>query len=629
MLVGVVPFSIMSILDRVHQPSDLDDLSFSELEELCVEIRAFLLDKISRTGGHLSPNLGIVELTVALHRVFDSPADRIFWDVGHQAYVHKLLTGRREGFDRLRAFGGMSGYPARSESPHDFVENSHASTSISYALGNALSGTDGWSVAVIGDGSFTGGQAYEALNHLAVLRPGKLIVVLNDNGRSYAPTVGGMAMLAGLSSLRFDPRYEWAKRVTGRMLRTMPVVGETADELAMRLKEAIKQVLDPSTVFDTLGLKYSGRIDGHDIPLLEETLLRAREFDEPVVVHVVTEKGNGYEPAIADQVDKLHGVSKFDIATGIPLESEIKFTDVAGHAVADAARRDPDLVGISAAMVSSTGLQQMAEEFPHRVIDVGIAEQHAVGLAAGLAMAGKRPVVAMYSSFLQRAIDQVTMDVCLHDLPVTFLIDRAGVTGPDGPSHHGVFDVSMLRGVPNLTIGSPADATELAGMIATATTHDGPVVIRYPKAAATSLPAMPVDPVPIGEWSEISAGEEVLFIANGRMVELCEKAAVNLGQQGVSCGLLNARWIKPIDARLAEWASRYRSIVTVEDGVMAGGFGAAVLEALAGTDQVSKVTILGVPDDFLPFGSADDVLKSIGLDVDGITEHVLGLRPSG
>ena len=405
----------------------------------------------------------------------------------------------------------------------------------------------------------------------------------------------------------------------------MPVVGDTADELAMRFKEAVKQVIEPSTVFDTLGLKYSGRIDGHDIPLIEETLRRAKEFREPVVVHIVTEKGNGYEPAIADDVDKLHGVSTFDIATGQPLKSETKFTDVAGKALAEAARNDPDLVGISAAMVSSTGLQQMSEEFPHRVIDVGIAEQHAVGLAAGLAMAGKRPVVAMYSTFLQRAIDQVTMDVCLHELPVTFLLDRAGVTGPDGASHHGVFDISLLRGIPNLVIGSPSDATELAGMISTAVTHDGPVVVRYPKAAATSLPVMPVDPVPIGTWVELQSGSDVLFIANGRMVEASQKAAGDLEQRGVSCGVLNARWIKPIDPRLSEWAEGYRHIVTVEDGVTHGGFGAAVLEHLAGTPAAARVEIMGVPDRFLPFGSAADILESIGLDPASISAHVLGL----
>lgn len=612
----------MTILDRISDPSDLRSLSTSELEQLSEEIREFLLASISRTGGHLSPNLGIVELTLALHRSFESPEDHIFWDVGHQAYVHKLVTGRQEGFATLRSFDGMSGYPNRSESRHDLVENSHASTSLSYALGQALTDSEHWTVAVIGDGALTGGQAYEALNHIAVARPRRLIVVVNDNGRSYGPTVGGLAMLASIAHLRFDPRYEWAKKTTGRILRGMPLVGETADELAMRFKDAIKQLLEPSTVFDTLGLKYTGRIDGHDIPLMEDTFDRAKSYDEPVVVHIVTEKGNGYQPAIDDDVDKLHGVGKFDLATGHPLTSELKLTDVGGKALAEAARRNPDLVGISAAMISSTGLAEMADEFPDRVLDTGIAEQHAVGLAAGLAMAGKRPVVAIYSSFLQRAIDQITMDVALHRLPVTFLIDRAGVTGPDGPSHHGVFDLTFLRMIPNLVVGAPADAAELCGMLAAALEHDGPVAIRYPKAGASSLPVIPAMPIPIGVWEELTVGEDVLFLATGRMVEHAQKAAATLAQSGVSCGVVNARWIKPLDDRLPNWAAAYRHVICVEDNVVSGGFGAAVMEALAGTGLAGRVHLLGIPDHFLPAGSADEVIRSVGLDPDQIADRV-------
>lgn len=611
----------MSLLDRIEQPSDLRHLSYAELDELSEEIRAFLLDAISQTGGHLSPNLGIVELTVALHRTFDSPRDRIIFDVGHQAYVHKLLTGRKD-FSRLRSLGGLSGYPSREESPHDWVENSHASTSLSYAMGHALADPDYWTVAVIGDGALTGGMAFEALNHIAMAQPRRLLVVLNDNGRSYAPTFGGLAMIANLAHLRFDPRYEWAKKATGRILRGLPIVGDTADELAMRFKEAVKQMIEPSTVFDTLGLKYSGRIDGHDIALIEDTLERAKEFEEPVVVHVVTEKGNGYPPAIADEVDKLHGVGAFDVTTGQPLKSETKLTDVLGTALADAAHRRPDLVGISAAMISSTGLAEMADEYPDRVIDTGIAEQHSVTLAAGLAMAGKRPVVAIYSSFLQRAFDQVVMDVALHDLPVTFLLDRAGVTGPDGPSHHGVFDLTYLRMVPNLVVAAPSDAAELCGMLETALDHDGPIAIRYPKAAASSLPTIPAEPIPIGEWEELTAGEDVLFLAAGRMVEVAQKAAATLTQQGLSCGVVNARWIKPLDSRLADWVGSYRLTVTLEDNVVTGGFGAAVMEQLAGTGLADRVHILGVPDQFLPAGSADDVLASVGLDADSIADRV-------
>jgi len=610
------------ILSRIQSPSDLADLSAAELETLCDEIRAFLLDKISKTGGHLSPNLGIVELTVALHRVFDSPRDRIIWDVGHQAYVHKLLTGRQAGFDRLREFGGLSGYPSRSESEHDFIENSHASTSLSYALGRAMSDDDHWTVAVIGDGALTGGMAYEALSHIAVTRPRRLIVVVNDNGRSYAPTIGGMAMLANLSHLRMDPRYEWAKRTSGRVLRGMPVVGEAADEIATRFKEAVKQILEPSTFFDTLGLKYTGRINGHDLDLLEDTLSRAKGYDEPVVVHVLTEKGNGYRPAIDDHVDKLHGVGKFDVETGSPLTSETKLTDVAGKALADVADRFPDVVSISAAMVSSTGLTEVENRHPDRVIDCGIAEQHAVTLAAGLAMAGRRPFVAMYSSFLQRALDQVTMDVALHGLPVTLLVDRAGVTGPDGPSHHGAFDLTFLRMIPGMVVGAPADAADLCGMIETATTHDGPMAIRYPKAAATSLPTLPAHPIPVGEWAELSSGDDVLFLANGRFVETVQKAASRLSRDGLSVGVVNARWVKPLDARLAEWVAGSRMVVTVEDNVVTGGFGAAVLEELAGSDLVGRVHTFGLPDAFLPFGSADDVLESVALDAASIADRV-------
>jgi 1-deoxy-D-xylulose-5-phosphate synthase len=613
---------VMSLLDDIRQPADLRDLTDEQLALLCEEIRGFLIDKISRTGGHLSPNLGVVELTIALHRVFDSPHDRFIWDVGHQAYVHKLLTGRKDGFDRLRVFDGLSGYPSRSESAHDFVENSHASTSLSYALGHALTNPDYWTVAIIGDGALTGGMAYEALNHIAVARPRRLIVVVNDNGRSYAPTVGGLATLANLAHLRTDPRYEWAKKTTGRVLRGVPVVGEVADELAMRFKEAVKAILEPSTVFDTLGLKYSGRIDGHDLAHLEETLARAKSYDEPVVVHVVTEKGNGYQPAIDDEIEKLHGVGKFDVATGQPLGNELKFTDVVSRAVADAARRRPDLVGISAAMISSTGLVDMADEFPDRVIDTGIAEQHAVGLAAGLAMAGKRPIVALYSSFLQRAFDQLLMDVALHELPVVFLIDRAGVTGPDGPSHHGVFDLSFLRMIPGMTVAVPADADELCGMFEAAINHPGPVAIRYPKAAASSLPQLPAVPVPVGEWSELRQGDDVLLLANGRFVEVAQKVAIDLESHGISCGVVNARWVKPLDPRLADWVARYRKVVTIEDNVLAGGFGAAVLEALAPTGEAHKVRCLGMPDHFLPFGSADDVLRSVGLDRDALVERI-------
>ena len=615
----------MPILETISRPSDLRELTQSQLTVLCGEIRSFILEKVSKTGGHLSPNLGVVELTVALHRVFDSPQDRIIWDVGHQAYVHKLITGRAEGFDTLRHSGGLSGYPSREESEHDFVENSHASTSLSYALGHALAGHPGYTIAVIGDGALTGGMAYEALNHIAVTKPPRLIVVVNDNGRSYAPTVGGLASLARIAHYRFDPRYERTKKALGKMLRGIPLVGETADEMATRLKEAVKQILEPSTVFDALDLKYTGQIDGHDIELLEETFEVAKAYDQPVVIHVVTEKGNGYQPAIEDDMEKLHGVGSFDVETGKALKKELKLTDVAGRALTEAAASRPNVVGISAAMVSTAGLRQMWERFPDRVFDTGIAEQHAVTLAAGLAMAGKKPVVAVYSTFLQRAFDQIVADVALHDLPVVFLVDRAGITGPDGPSHHGVFDLSYLRMVPNLVVGVPADATELCAMIETAVDHDGPIAIRYPKIAAASLPALPVEPLRIGEAELITSGDDVLLIAAGRMVEIAEKVAGDLAEKGVAAGVVNARWVKPLDPRIVQWASGAAHVVTMEDNVLAGGFGAAVMERFADVGLTKPVTSIGVPDHFLPFGSPGDVMEHAGMDADSVLNRVLAI----
>jgi 1-deoxy-D-xylulose-5-phosphate synthase len=615
-----------NLLARLTGPADLRELDQDELTQLAGDIRLFMVDVISRTGGHLSPNLGVVELTLALHRVFDSPIDRIIWDVGHQAYVHKLVTGRRDDFETLRQYGGMTGYPSRAESEHDFVENSHASTSLSYALGMALAkqrvGDDSFTVAVIGDGALTGGMAYEALNHIAVLQPPKLIIVVNDNGRSYAPTVGG---IAALGHLRFDPRYEWTKKTIGRILRSIPAIGEGADELAHRLKESVKQLIEPGTVFDALGLKYSGAIDGHDIDLIEETLEHAKSFDEPSVVHIVTEKGAGYEPALNNEDDKLHGVGAFDVESGQPANSELKLTNVAGQALLHAARDREDLIAISAAMISPTGLTAMAREFPDRVIDTGIAEQHAVTLAAGLAMAGLRPVVAIYSSFLQRAFDQIVTDVAMHDLPVVFMIDRAGITGPDGSSHHGAFDLSYLRMIPNLTIGAPADADELCRMLETAWDFDGPMAVRFPKGAAASVPVLPAEPLEVGVADVVQEGEDVLLLALGSMVEPAVKAAGMLAQQGISCGIINARWVKPLDEHLAQWAEQYPHVVTLEDNVISGGFGAAVLEELSRHGLAGQVSLLGLPDRFLPSGSAADVQTDVKLDPDSIARRVAAI----
>ena len=624
----------MAILETITSPSDLRRLDTVQLAQLAEEVRAFLVEQTSRTGGHLSPNLGVVELTFALHRVFDSPKDAIVWDTGHQAYVHKIVTGRARDFARLRQAGGLSGYPSRKESEHDFVENSHASTSLSYALGIAEARlrkrVDGFVVAVIGDGALTGGMAYEALNQIAHLQPPNLIIVINGNGRSYAPTVGGLAR--HLSQLRVDPRYERIKVEISRLLRDLPLVGSTADQAAYRVKESLKQLLQPSTVFESLGIKYAGVVDGHDEAELEAIFSRAKKLRSPVVVHVVTEKGHGYGPAVDDEIDKLHGVGAFDPLTGQPRSTDLTYTDVFGEALMAAATHRPEVCAITAAMASSTGLLNFAKEFPDRFFDVGICEQHAVTFAAGLAMAGMRPVVCVYSTFLARAFDQTIMDVALHKLPVVFIIDRAGVTGPDGSSHHGVFDLSYLRLIPNLKVAAPADATELCALLETALASDGPVAIRYPKGPVPSTPDLPVEPIPIGRWEELRKGSDAAIFAVGRMVEVAKEAAERLALQGVECTVVNARWIKPMDPRIVDWARRHQVVITVEDNVGSGGFGGAVLEALAPHGLAGRVRPLALPDRFLPQGKAADILKENGLDAAGIAQAtynaIKGVVPS-
>ena len=614
----------MSILETINSPADLRALDQQHLADLAQEVRAFLVEQTSKTGGHLSPNLGVVELTFALHRVFDSPKDAIVWDTGHQAYVHKIVTGRSKDFAKLRQAGGLSGYPSRQESAHDLVENSHASTSLSYALGIAEARLrkriGGHVVAIIGDGALTGGMAYEALNQIAHLQPPNLVIVINDNGRSYAPTVGGLAR--HLSQLRVDPRYERIKDDISKLLRDLPLVGSTADQAAYRVKEGLKQLLQPSTIFESLGIKYAGLVNGHDEAALEVMLSRAKKLREPVVVHVVTEKGRGYGPAVDDEVDKLHGVSAFDPLTGRPRSTEVSYTDVFGEALMTAAARRPEVCAITAAMASSTGLLNFAKEFPDRFFDVGICEQHAVTFAAGLAMAGMHPVVCIYSTFLARAFDQTLMDVAMHKLPVVFVIDRAGVTGPDGSSHHGIFDLSYLRLIPNLKIAAPADATELCALLETALATDGPVAIRYPKGPVPATPDLPVEPLPVGRWEELRKGGDAAIFAVGRMVEVAEEAAARLEMQGVSCTVVNARWIKPVDPRITDWARNHPVVVTVEDNVGTGGFGGAVLEALAPHGLAGRVRTIALPDQFLPQGRASDILKEHGLDAAGVAKSV-------
>jgi 1-deoxy-D-xylulose-5-phosphate synthase len=607
------------LLEEIGGPEDLRGLGPQDLNRLCAEIREFLVGAVSRTGGHLGPNLGVVELSVALHRVFDSPRDALVFDTGHQAYVHKMLTGRLDRFDTLRQHGGLSGYPCRSESPHDIVENSHASTGLSYALALAtarqLTGEPGKVICVIGDGALTGGMAYEALNNIGHLRP-ELIVILNDNGRSYAPTVGGIA--ENLGQLRLSPTYEAAKDATGRTLRHLPLVGDSAYQAAKRVKESLKQLVSTTSLFETLGLKYGGPIDGHDIPALERALRDAAAYRGPVVIHVVTNKGNGYAPAVHDDVDKYHGVSAFNPGDGSFASKAPSWTDLFGEALLEAAEEDPRIVAITAAMASSTGLLGFAERFPDRFFDVGIAEQHAVTFASGLAMKGLRPVVCIYSTFLQRAFDQVTCDASLHRLPVTFVIDRAGITGDDGPSHHGLLDLAYLRCVPGMVVAAPSSPDEMRRMLATALAHDGPFAIRYPRGVAPGTGTAALEPFDSLDAAVRREGRDVALLAVGKMVGAALEAARRLEAEEISATVVDARFVKPLDPRIADIAARHRAVVTAEDGTLMGGFGTAVAELLAEAGISVPLRRLGVPDRFVEHGAQALLLAELGLDADGI-----------
>ena len=612
------------ILDRIGTPANLRSLSDAELHSLADEIRQFLVTTVSKTGGHLGPNLGVVELTLALHRVFDSPKDRILWDTGHQAYVHKLLTRPREGFARLRKLGGMSGYPNRTESEHDFIENSHASTGLSYASGMAEAARRqpdaGRVIVVVGDGALTGGMAYEALNNIGH-RKTPVIIVVNDNGRSYAPTIGGLAQHLAQQLTVLNPSYHRTKSRVDRLLRGVPA-GDKAIEAGRRIKEGLKELVSPRTFFEYLGIKYSGPINGHHIEDIERTLRQVSRLGEPAVVHVITTKGRGYGPAEEDEIDHLHGVSAFDVLTARPLSRRISYTDIFGEALVEEAEREPRLVAITAAMGSSAGLGPFAERFPDRFYDVGIAEQHAVTFAAGLAMAGLRPVVAIYSTFLQRALDQVMMDVCLHKLPVTFVLDRAGITGDDGPSHHGIFDLTLLRAMPGLTLAAASDAQELRDLLHTALAREdaGPFAIRFPKGPAGETEAQPARILPVGEWEVLRQGSAALLLATGKLVSVAMEAAALLDAEGLPLTVINSRYIKPLDSRLTSWARRHPAVLTLEDNVATGGFGSAVSEVL--TPLGIPVTVMAVPDTFIEQGGQSELLKQLGFDAQGVAARV-------
>jgi 1-deoxy-D-xylulose-5-phosphate synthase len=620
----------MTLLESISGPRDLKALSPDELPALASEIRDLLIEIVSRTSGHLGPNLGVVELTIALHRVFDSPTDKIVFDTGHQAYVHKLLTGRYAEFGTLRQRGGLSGYPSRSESEHDVVENSHASTGLSYADGLAkaykLRGeTNRTVVAVVGDGALTGGMAWEALNNIAASKDLRLVMVVNDNGWSYQPTIGGLA--THLAAIRMSQRYEHVLEYIKTSLPRAPLLGPPLYGTLHGLKKGIKDVLQPQVLFEDLGLKYIGPIDGHDERLVEHALRRAREFGGPVLVHVITRKGFGYPEAEQNEVDCLHQVPAAGAAPGT-------WSRVFGDEMVAIGARRSDVVAITAAMLHPTGLAPFAEAYPDRVYDVGIAEQHAVTSAAGLAMGGAHPVVAIYATFLNRAFDQLLMDVALHRLPVTFALDRAGVTGPDGASHNGMWDGSILQVIPGLRIAAPRDAVRLAELLNEAVAvSDGPTVVRYPKGtiggeaeAVGKLGGMDVLHRPAAE-----AARDVLLVGAGPMAITCLSAAVRLADQGIGVTVLDPRWLKPLDEALAEAAAGHRLVVTVEDNGRAGGFGDAVCRLLRDAGVGTPARTFGLPQEFLEHGKRDEILADAGLVPQHlareITEAVARLMP--
>jgi 1-deoxy-D-xylulose-5-phosphate synthase len=611
----------VTLLESVRTPDDLKRLDAKDLPALAAEIRDFLVQAVSRTGGHLGPNLGVVELTIALHRVFDSPVDRLLWDTGHQAYVHKILTGRQEGFATLRQPGGLSGYPSRAESEHDVIENSHASTALSYADGlakaYALRAEKRSVVAVVGDGSLTGGMAWEALNTIASgKRP--VVIVVNDNGRSYAPTIGGLQQ--HLAALRMTQGYEQVLDTVKQTLSRTPLVGPPLYDVLHRLKDSLKDVMSPQVLFEDLGLKYVGPIDGHDVAAVENALRKARDFGAPVIVHCLTRKGFGYQPAEDDEADCLHGVSVIDPVTGKPLSTVApSWTNVLSDELVRIGGERPDVVAITAAMLQPVGLTAFGEAYPDRVFDVGIAEQHAVTSAAGLALGGLHPVVCLYATFLNRAFDQVLMDVALHRLPVTIVLDRAGVTGEDGPSHNGMWDLSALQVVPGLSIAAPRDAATLRELLRESVALDAPSVVRFPKGAVG-------DDLPVVGTRDgmdlLRAGTDVLVVSVGAMARVALDAAARLATEGIEATVVDPRWVKPVNAGLATLARSHRLVVTIEDNGRVGGVGAAVALALADAGVTVPIRVLGLAQEFIPQGKREAILAAQGLSAKDVARVV-------
>jgi len=632
-------------LERVRQPADLRDLSYDELRDLAGEIRDFVVSAVSDTGGHLGSNLGAVELTLALHRVFDSPTDAILWDTGHQAYIHKIVTGRQKQFEQLRQQGGLSGYPSREESEHDYIENSHASTVLSYAYGMAVArdlGTDPHRhiVAVIGDGSLTGGMAYEAINNIGH-GDKQVIIVLNDNGRSYAPTVSMLSASAqgrdvqenhpsvtdrvtdklshALTDIRTNPVYVRRQRRLEEFLQHLPVVGHQAGSAMDAFKAGVREFLQPPSFFEALGVRYVGPFDGHNVEEMEHAFQNAIELSDegPILVHVLTQKGRGYSPAEDDDEKHLHDAPVFDPLVGPPKAVSTGYTQSFAEAILKEAEADDRIVAITAAMPGPTGLLPFQERFPDRFFDVGIAEQHAVTGAAGMAMGGLRPIVAIYSTFLNRAWDQVVYDVALHRLPVVFCLDRAGVTGPDGASHHGVYDMALLSKVPGMRVLAPSSAQELGQMLHDATTlvDAGPIAIRYPRGAARQVSEREVG-------SGLSArkvldGSGTCIIAVGKMVETAEKAAAILAGDGIEVTVWDPRCCAPLDPEMIADAAAHDRVITIEDGIRDGVIGMAIADAVCSIDQSTHVEVLGLPTKFIPHDpKSDAILARFGLDAD-------------
>ncbi|MFM8782898.1 MAG: 1-deoxy-D-xylulose-5-phosphate synthase [Actinomycetota bacterium] len=624
----------MKFLPRIKSPSDLARLSSEELNELSQEIRTFLIDKVSKSGGHLGPNLGIVELTVAIHRVFQSPHDVVIFDTGHQSYVHKLLTGRAEGFEKLRQRGGVSGYPNRRESEHDVVENSHASTALSWADGVArgfsVQGiTDRTVVAVVGDGALTGGMSWEALNNIAASENLRLVIVINDNERSYSPTIGGVATY--LSTLRATKGYEkfldWGKGV----LERTPVVGQPIYETLHGMKKGLKDIVAPQGMFEDLGLKYLGPIDGHDIVALEKALTQAKKFEGPVLVHAITEKGRGHAPALNDEAEKFHAVGVVDPETGEPLaKSGRTWTQEFSDALVELGGKRSDVVAITAAMLGPTGLDKFQEKYPERTFDVGIAEQHATTSAAGMAFAGLHPVVAVYSTFLNRAFDQLLLDVALHRAGVTFVLDRAGVTGDDGPSHHGIWDLALTGIVPTLQVAAPRDGARLRELLNEASLiSDAPTLLRFPKGAINpDLPAFErrdgVDVLYRGE------SPDILMIAVGAMAQLAVDAAAQAYREGVGVTVIDPRWVRPLPIEtLARMSDRYSHIVVIEDGIKNGGISSALSDAFRELDIAIPIHSIGIPVEFFEHSKRNQILEDLGITVQSVARQLVSWFSSG